>query len=276
MSEKITSYGHRIKEEAKRHNLSNRQMADILHYSNEKQISPIYSGKHKLSEDRFEELAKIWNVRIDYLKCKDDFRTEEDLLKSQHNHSKSNLQLQLRYLETIGFTISPCLYWIANLYEIYSYFSYMQRYISDSEIKHINELVDFTLSDDDADYKYDMNDHRNPIFVRLKTSPYDDEYLPDNLSKDNRLSSIEHNLLLLTMEINDKSLKDIRLLADIDIYFDISYKQKHLGRFSIDDTERMLMHLDNICVSCIHSLFDTGLIEPKERKIALQSNTLAI
>nr|MCR4786015.1 hypothetical protein [Lachnospiraceae bacterium] len=74
---KVTMYGERLKREAKKRGWKNRDMCDFLGYQNEKTISKIYSGRQKLPDRCFKALSQKWGLREEYLKCIDDFETDD-------------------------------------------------------------------------------------------------------------------------------------------------------------------------------------------------------
>ena len=72
--------GKRVKNEAKRRRLTQKQLENDLHMSISS-IRKIYQGDHLLSEIQAEYLAEYFGVRKEFLLCQDDARTEEDKRK---------------------------------------------------------------------------------------------------------------------------------------------------------------------------------------------------
>lgn len=97
--------GKRLRQEAKRNGYTNQMVADLINYSSSKQISPIYSGKKAIDNDRIEKLANAFNVRKEYLLCEDDFPTENDILKNINEADAKVFFSVFSFLRSLGFII---------------------------------------------------------------------------------------------------------------------------------------------------------------------------
>lgn len=72
--------GRRLKSYLKEKHITQNKLAEILEYSDERYISLIVNGKRSLTHKKADIIAKEYPpVRVEWLMCKDDYKTEEDL-----------------------------------------------------------------------------------------------------------------------------------------------------------------------------------------------------
>lgn len=101
----ITSCGQRVKHEAQNKGYTNQDIADLLHYSSSKQISPFYSGRQQFSDGQLEILSNALGVRKNYLLCMDNYRTDNDVIEGETELLKSKYQYTFSFLRSIGFVV---------------------------------------------------------------------------------------------------------------------------------------------------------------------------
>lgn len=104
---KIQNYGYILKEEKKKHGLTNRGFADLVGYtsdSGDKMVSMIFSGKRNLSDYGFKRLSETWNICEDYLRGLSKYRTVDDIREAQNqlefdgfNRTYSNVKEYLNF-----------------------------------------------------------------------------------------------------------------------------------------------------------------------------------
>lgn len=74
----VQSPGGRVREERKLHKLTQAQLAELAEFESVESISKIERGERNLTLKRAEMLAKVLQVRKEYLLCMDDFKTENE------------------------------------------------------------------------------------------------------------------------------------------------------------------------------------------------------
>lgn len=84
--------GKRVKEEARKKKYTTQQLADLLNYSDRTQISKMYSGERKFTENQIEMLAETFRVKKEYLLLETDFRTEEEERNAKNKASFERFQ----------------------------------------------------------------------------------------------------------------------------------------------------------------------------------------
>lgn len=104
-TETLIKRGKRLKGEAQARGIKNPQMAKIIGYSDGRQVSPIYSGKKPLTDDRYEILSKEWGVRVEFLKCDDNYRTDADCLAGESEQRIKTALAAIEYLRSIGMCV---------------------------------------------------------------------------------------------------------------------------------------------------------------------------
>lgn len=82
-------------------------LLDVLCYANTTRISEVFNGKHRLDDNQYKRLAAEWGVRVEYLKCEDDFRTEDDMYAAAKVERTESIELHLRYLKLLGYDAQP-------------------------------------------------------------------------------------------------------------------------------------------------------------------------
>lgn len=210
----MTDYeiGQRIKDLAKASGLKNQQVADIVGYACDKQISPFYSGKRKFAEDQLITLSKAFNVRLEYLQGKDDWKTETDMLSAVHQHKLEDFSAILNYLKSIGLSLSPTLCFTGNKYELFqSYY-----FLKDSAIAPIS-FEDFPVSSNDYLTGLYFDRHLdNPVtFTQLFDCIVSGD-IPDNLYVDD-CEGGEIEKYAIDVELLDELLGNINPYDDSDM-----------------------------------------------------------
>lgn len=77
MTEKMTA---RIKAEMKNKGMTMSSLADVLGFKSKGHISAAINGKRNIEEKYFDQMAKAFEVRKEYLLGRDSYRTEHDLI----------------------------------------------------------------------------------------------------------------------------------------------------------------------------------------------------
>lgn len=100
-----TQRGLRLKALMKENKEKQETIALALGYAKES-ISRFCTGKQLLPDTAAEILAKRWDIREEYIKCIDDFKTDLELLNCAEIQNRDDFLCQKKYLETLGFNIS--------------------------------------------------------------------------------------------------------------------------------------------------------------------------
>lgn len=143
---KYARYGDRLRkerniqkayypEEPKLYN--NKYIGVALNYS-ENYVSKFFSGEKKLEDRQYKVLADYWGVRVEYLKCDDDFRTEDDMLTFMSEKDRKEFKTIQEYLKILNIEFVPY---------IRTVMSVNKKYISENAdalrqyITNINEIL---------------------------------------------------------------------------------------------------------------------------------------
>lgn len=84
----------------------NAKIGEIFPYS-ENYVSKFFSGKLLLDDEQYQKLADYWGVRVEYLKCEDDARTDADLSAFIKNYDSENFRRAQDFLESLGIQLAP-------------------------------------------------------------------------------------------------------------------------------------------------------------------------
>lgn len=162
--------GQQIKRILNERNEQIKEITAFLHCSNTHFSRKLnnYDGVYFSKED-IELLAIHWNIRKEYLSLLDKWKTENDF------ENDLNLRFEfgntLLYLKSLGFTISPVVYWRGkekNLIEVYES---LKPFLNHNSIKYIKEQYNDFINYDNSllTSKY--------IILQLNNSP--SEHLTD-------------------------------------------------------------------------------------------------
>lgn len=154
--------GERLKREAKERGLTVEALADIVEYKNPKNLYDIFSGKRQLKDEKIKKLVDAWNVREDYLRCKDNYPTEDDKLEAIRQGDMSEFNSLLPFLKSLGLEVTISPFWHARMSETLSDdYNDIMPYLVDSERVLIEENREWAqkskLDHDDSGRYYEMN-----------------------------------------------------------------------------------------------------------------------
>ncbi len=240
--EKITVYGGRLKQEAKKRGLTNDDMASLLLYSSGKQISPIYSGIKELTDDRFAILAKTWNVRENYLRCIDDWETDDDMLKNTEILDIDSFKVCKAYLETLGLRLCPFISSILDISLVYRDWEIIKEYLTDDTINEVQTKYDFSL-----DLKKIYKEYKGQYIELFWRKPL------DNLGIDFSEVGKEHTELLNMYHVGSGKGALPHNMSYL-IGFKAYYKNELLCTTSITGLQNFMQQLDSFVQCAIETL----------------------
>ena len=144
---KQSEIGERIKGAAKENKYTNRDVADLLHYSSEKQISPFYKGKRRFRDEQINILANAFHVRPEYLQGKDNWKTEQEMYAAVKQTERDNYACLINYLKTVGLILKPEVCFVGNRYEFFQSYFFLRPCISDDVAAHLSDIKRLRLPD---------------------------------------------------------------------------------------------------------------------------------
>lgn len=248
--ENVTLSGKRLKQEAKNRKIKNSQMADLLNYENEKSISAIYGGRQRLTQEKIDILVKEWGIRENYIKGIDDWRTVEDMEESVKASNIREYNIIRSYLETIGLSLLPTVYWICNPRELYFEYWNMEKYISDNGKKYANSIITIPLSPQSDNFdqeQFEDNGHKYSdgnynIYIELKSNPKDGMKNINEMTKKDGTEEFE-----LYWNYTDDNLQ-------IEILYNVLFNGKSIGIVEVDQIKAFFNHIDLMCKTSIQTV----------------------
>lgn len=121
----------------------------VLNYAQTSRVSEVFNGKHALDDNQYKELADEWNVRVEYLKCEDDFRTEDDMYAAAKAERTESIELHLRYLKLLGYDAKPHLvFHCFNFDEFRQLWPCIKPTLADNAINKPNEYNEYVSLDE--------------------------------------------------------------------------------------------------------------------------------
>lgn len=135
--------GRRFKELIKEYDGTQEITAKFLNYS-KTSISRFCSGKERLPDAAIERLAKRWDVREQYIKCQDDYKTFMDVESKYRDDSYSCYSALINYLNTLG------AYKVDTIYLLVCPTSMLDSYL--------NEILPFAQKDKYGDIRSERFD----------------------------------------------------------------------------------------------------------------------
>lgn len=242
--------GRRLKVLALSRNQTNRQMADLLHYANEKSISYLYSGKQRLTDDRIEIVCNKFNVRENWLRGIDDFQTEADI----QDKDISEYRKIRDYLGTLGLRIEPAIFWKASPRTLFLYYSDMERFLSDKAKSIISEEYKTAANENDYKNYANYDELWQGDYFELKSNPLNEKM--QNISVLSKKSGIENDndfdKYYGVYETEDGEELEIQIL------YKVTYEDGTYLELPIDKLRYFFTHIDRMCKASIETVLLDG------------------
>lgn len=246
--------GKRLKNEAHARGWTNEKMAEFLSYSSPKQISPFYSGKSKLSDDRYSMLAKAWGLREEYLKGIDDWKTDDEMLQYARIDDINAFNACKEYLKTIGVVIKLTMFISIELITLYKHWGILHSYFSEKVVNELKQKYDFSQNRANFLEKYRFSGKY--LFIPL-LRPYDGTNVNfDAIGKkpfpDNNAYQLadEDRKKLIYFSDNTSGTYD----ASYEIECLIYWENKLFARLDINDLRKFMTKLDSFAKFAVETI----------------------
>lgn len=82
------------------------KFSEMLHITRQT-LNRYFKGSSGLDDLRCDQLAALLHVRVEYLKCQDDFRTDEEMLSELNQQELQSYRLHKELLSSLGIEITP-------------------------------------------------------------------------------------------------------------------------------------------------------------------------
>ena len=105
--ERNKEIGQRIKERAQQLRIDNKNMAEIMGYSNVKSVSMVYGGTQSLPRHKLAIVAQALGVRVEYLEAGDGWKYEYDMIAFLQSYDVALKDNCLNYIRSMGYLITP-------------------------------------------------------------------------------------------------------------------------------------------------------------------------
>lgn len=270
--------GKRLKEQAQKRGLSNQAMADLLHYKNEKSISAFYSGKKKLSDDRYQLLAREWQLNESFLRGISDFETDQDIEKYASIKDREAFEACRGYLKSLSFELKPFIKIICSIESIYKNIDILPEYVTPETMASLLEEFDFSLDFETFSKKYlpDLPEGIFPVStdrVLFLKKPFEEMSISiESIGKNHteivssrRIVDEKHRLYtdsLFTDSLFFPSVKITRTtLGDTynyEVGFHAYFKNEYQGTVTIEELQRFMTQLDAFTRCAIDTLLIPG------------------
>lgn len=223
-------------------------------------ISRYCSGTCQIPDSIIKKCAKKWNVREEYIKCLDDYKTYSDMYFHGLDQQRHDFGKVMNYLELFGFRLSFA-YWItcpATKYELFK-----------------DELAPYIPTDSSGVYlcyplEYEVGDKNTFLFDMFSRTEVDqliaNSYLSIYIPITN-LDAIENRPQNVLSKYFDK-IYELPTTTNFDFANDcvgiaIGYLVKNNGRdcgfYTVEQLER-LFYVINSHTKCCIDLFVSGRI----------------
>lgn len=235
--------GYRIKSLAKENGDTAQKLSEPL-FCTKEQISRYYNGHCTISDDRISILAKRWRVREEYIRCEDDFKTNEELYFAVNENDIKNMQSAISYLESLDLHLKPYSSLHCSLTALKKNIDTLKPYIKQSSLDALMEKYDFSLASCEFHREYFFED----CLVELCKA------LPNHifLQKD-RISKNEHVAHATFIQVAD----DNNLLQqnyNVNLGFLVYYKNTFIKKITVSDLQEFVKQLDNYAKCTIETL----------------------
>lgn len=249
MEEKVTEnrimmlnkkIGVRLKGLIKEYDTKHEVTAKYLGYSTGS-ISRFCSGKETLPDAAIEKLSKRWNVRKEYIKCIDDFKTDADLLSATEMQNQSDFLRQKDYLETLGLSLDLQYTLFCPKTAFYRHREEIMPYLVDSCLEEILHDPDYTL----PSQEFLKKNFSETVCLHLK-KPFTDE-LVAQIGTVHKHSIIDRDSDRFdNFDVFDISCTDNPLGVNVSfkVAFRVYYNHQYVGDYGIREIQRLLKIID--------------------------------
>lgn len=217
MQKKITSprekkeIGSRIAKWREKRGLTNADIGESVGYS-DKVISKVCGGSYKPSYDpeMLNGIARKLDIRLDYLLCKDDFPTEEDMIAAFDKSKIEEYDCRKAYLKILGFDIRPRIFSPFTVRQILDHKDEILQYCDEESKKVINDTVaEWTNTDKMKEHFAALFDDNNDDFGAAEVD-IDPDYIKKRISWD-RLPDPDIKAHLMNVKTGKGSKSQIRV-----------------------------------------------------------------
>lgn len=147
--------GQRIKGLAVKWGISNKQMAKIMGYTNEKSVSAVYNGNQHLPDYKLPNVAHaLGGIRVEYLTGSDGWESEYDKLSFLQSYDTALMDGCLAYLRSMGYLITPIVKSDIGLLFLCDNWSELIPLIDKECISSINNNIEEEIRKEKAGYSF--------------------------------------------------------------------------------------------------------------------------
>lgn len=240
--------GQRLKQLAKEHGFTREDMSEKLNYSCG-HISRFYNGSIELPDNVASVLSETWGIRKEYILCKDDFKTDDEMYLYLNETSIKDMQIAIDYLKTLGLVLRPYTTLSCSLTALYRHLSQIRNYIKESEIQRLQGEYNFELSPEVFSKTYFSVDCNVELSSPFSGLPF---LCIENISK----TSVQDEITLLhCSDENNPITENCR----VTLYFKVYYHDEMIRTIGIEDLQKFIKKLDMYSKCTIETiLFDSS------------------
>lgn len=240
-SEQLKLFANRFKEERKKANLKNKDLARILNYSDEHSITPFNTGKKMLDEDRIKTLANCLSniygneIRWQYLAGIDNFRTEGDVYKAAKVVNIEIFQSSISLLRNNGISLEPCIFFNGTLSQFSEVFHDYKSFVKD---------IDFQRKLQSYYDTSDFIDNKEIVLIELASDPRE---------------IIDFNEIDLSSEVFPT--EELSTGGFIILKYRVTYNNE-INLIDLGQLQRFIVHINEIIKSSVKTLIMNNALWP--------------
>lgn len=230
--------GLRLKALMKENNEKQETIALALGYVKES-ISRFCTGKQLLPDTAAEVLAKRWDIREEYIKCIDDFKTDLEMLDYTDIQNKEEFIFQKNYLEKLGFKFSIVYSICCSKTDVYEHKSKLLPFLRNDSYNKIISDPDYNLPF--SVFKTKHNEENCELFLnRPLTKPFEKEM--NSIHKTRRICNDPRMDFDIINVPDTESPFGIR--CSVVILFDVYYNNERQGYIGIRTLQQLFKNID--------------------------------
>ena len=214
-------------------------------------ISRYCSGTYRLTEDFISLCSSRWGVREEYILCKDDYKTDADLLNALDNKDHTAFLKQKEYLETLGFKINIKFELQCNKSSLFKYIDTMKDYLTDESYNNFindhNSKNDNITPCEDNYLEHYRNYFHEHITVQLKKPLSQELKQKIFLNYDRKNTSLESDIPFDSIDSFSIPYQESMLKSncELNVSYTTYYKNKYIGDFSLRDMQELFKSIDS-------------------------------
>ena len=247
----------KVFEVMKNNHLNNKALSIELH-CDENTISRKKNNKNGAyyNIDDLNILSNIFNCRVEYLACIDNFRTNDEIIDIDKRKLRKDYEKAIDYLGSIGILLQPGIFWYGT---------------KDQFENAKDKIWPFLTDKSQTDYKrkkrvyYDKLPESEHFYFRLKDNPKKEMPNIEEIETKN-ISATNLDSAFVCEDLSNKSIN--KFSGVICLRFSLSFENSDTApmTISVDEANKLFAYMDKTIRDNVKTLIDCNILKSANSK----------